>query len=144
MPIMAVQDQRDARGTAWVLANTARRCIDEFTYQPTDKIALNGVFQLLKAYKVHRLAAFDNESRSSRPKGALPSAPAAERHMPELRRALSAALSTAYRGRGEDEAIEDIERVFRSLARKEAEEPELIRQTSAFLDCFVRNLQAAV
>lgn len=144
MPIMAVQDQRDARGTAWVLASTARRCIDEYSYEPADKVALNGVFQLLKAYKVHRLVAFEHEGRSPRPEAGLPAIPATERHIPGLRRALSAALNTAYGDKAEDEAIEVVETVFRLLARKEAAEPEHIRRTSAFLDCFVRNLQAAV
>lgn len=143
MPIMAVQDQNDARGAARVLARTARGCVDRVDYAPAEKVALNSVFRLLNAYRAHRLAGYEYQRPAPRSADPLAILPASERHIPELRIALHQAIEEIYAGVDENVAIEAIEAVLRQVARRVRPEDEAVRLTSAFLERFEQRLHAA-
>lgn len=143
MPIMAVQDQNDARGTARLLASTAKRSIEESRDTPGSKVALGGLFRLLKAYRSHRLAGFEYQPRHDHGLEGMTITPAGESHVGDLRSALRGALDEVYRDTDQDTALRALEQVLRSVANKEQLEPQELRRTTEFLGSFLQKLQAA-
>ena len=143
MPIMAVQDQNDARGTARLLASTAKRSLEESSDTPGSKVALGGLFRLLKAYRSHRLVGFEYQPRHDLGLEGMTIVPAGESHVGDLRTALDSALEEVYQDTDQDVALEALEQVLRSVANKTQPEPYELRRTTEFLGSFLQKLQAA-
>jgi hypothetical protein len=145
MPIMAVHEQNDARGSARVLANTAKRCINREIQPEEHRVVLNSLYRLLKAYRTHRFTAYEYEPRSQRGSEALTLMPPMDRHVLDLRAALSRAFSEAYNGETEENAFDLIESVIKSIASRDLDRPSQDserQRASAFLDAFINNLYA--
>ena len=140
MPIMAASDQNDARGSARVLANLVIKSIEGPRARDFNIAALNNLFRLLEAYRSHRFVGSEYEPRSARGPEVLTLLPPTERHVADLRRALSDALDVAYKGEHHEDALNSIENVLRSAAKKEPAREEERRRASAFLRAFVENL----
>jgi hypothetical protein len=139
---MAVQDQNDARGTARLLASTAKRTIEESTDTPGSRVALGGLFRLLKAYRSHRLAGFEYQPRRDPGLEGMTIVSPAESHVGDLRSALNSALGEIYTDTDQDAALESLERVLRSVANKKPPQPDELQRTTAFLGSFLQKLEA--
>lgn len=141
MPIMAVQDQNDARGTARLLAYEAMRSIEERDARTAaSRVALSGLFRLLKAYRAHRLAGFEYQPRRDTAYEGMTIVPAGESHVSELRCALGGALVEVYGQNREEEGLEALEQVLRAVAREAQAEPQEVRRTTEFLGSLLRKL----
>ena len=141
MPIMAAHDQNDARGSARVLATTAKRCIDSELAPSRYVGVINNLYRLLEAYRTHRFTGYEYEPRSERGPEALTLMPNADRHVLDLRAALEHALGEVYRDEHPDRAVESIEGVLRSLVLPGSTSDHGDRQrASAFLASFIHNL----
>ncbi len=141
MAIMAVQDQNDARSTARLLASSAKHSIEEFSDSPGSRVALAGLFRLLKAYRHHRLAGFEYQPRHEHVLEGMTIVSPAESHVTELRTALDGALDAVYQGTDQDEALESLEQVLRSVAGKQPTDPDELRRTAEFLQAFLHKLE---
>ena len=141
MPIMAVQDQNDVRGSTRVLANTAKRYIDQ---PPADKRhvpAMNGVFRLLKAYRTSKLRGYEYHSSVDRGPDAVYMLPPPTRHVAELREALHDALSETAGKADSDTVIDTIQAVLRqSVGNGSPVDAEGRRTTLAFLQALLTHL----
>lgn len=118
MPIMAVDERNDARGAAYLLASTARECIDNPKIAQECEIALNNVYRLLEAYRVNEFFGVEPPVKQN-PRGVaemLTLLPPAERHVKEVRDALDGAKKTIFKDQSKDDAIEAIEDVLRLVA----------------------------
>ncbi|HEY0013826.1 MAG TPA: hypothetical protein VGB79_13365 [Allosphingosinicella sp.] len=137
---MAVQDQNDARGTARILAGEAMRSIEacEAT-SAASRVALSGLFRLLKAYRAHQLSGFEYQPRRDHAYEGMSIAPGGESHVGELRLALERALTEVY-GQKPDEGLNAIERVIRAVAVEARPDTAELTQTTRFLGCFLQKL----
>lgn len=142
MPIMAVQDQNDARGTARLLASSAKRSIEGRRDTPGSRVALGGLFRLLKAYRSHRLAGFEYQPRRENALEGMMIVSPTESHVGDLRSALDGALTEVY-GANQDAALESLEQVLRSIAKEGQAEPQDLQRTTQFLGSFLQKLEAA-
>jgi hypothetical protein len=148
MSIMAAQDLNDARGAARLMATAARRSIEERSIEeraaisPASKVALGGLFRLLKAYEAHRLAGFAYQPRREGPQEGMAIVSPGESHIDAVRDALQRALAEVY-GENEAAALASIEAVLRDLAGKGSSEPDAVERTSFFLGTLVQKLEAA-
>jgi hypothetical protein len=141
MPIMAVQEQNDARGTARLLAFEARRSIEERDAKTAaSKVALSGLFRLLKAYRAHRLAGFEYQPRRDTAYEGMSIVPAGESHVVDLRCALGGALTEVYGQDREEEGLDAMEQVLRAVASDAQAEPQEVRRTTDFLGSLLRKL----
>jgi hypothetical protein len=140
MAIMAVQDQNDARGTARLLAYEAMRSIEERDSKTAaSRVALSGLFRLLKAYRAHRLAGFEYQPRRDNAYEGMTIVPAGESHVGELRSALHDALAEVY-GQNQEEGLEALEQVLRAVAQEAQAEPREVERTTEFLGSLLRKL----
>ena len=143
MPIMAANDQNDARGSAVVLANTAKRCVDAVQAPAKHVAALNNLFRLLEAYRSHRFLGFEYEPHAARGTESLTLLPPMERHVLDLRDALDKAIGDVYSDEDKNSALDSIENVLRSVAYPEksltSKESDRTR-VSTFLETFIHNL----
>lgn len=140
MPIMAADDQNDARGSARILAATVRKGIEDEYAPSKHKSAFNNLYRLLEAYRAHRFVGFEYQPRSARGPEALTLLPPPERNVVELRLALDRTLDDVFNDRAN--GIKSIENVLRSIAYPEKMASETIDRTSAlvFLKKFIENL----
>jgi len=139
---MAAHDQNDARGSARVLALTAKKCLDE-TYEPSKhRSTLNSLYRLLEAYRSHGFLGFEYEPRAPRGPEALTLLPRAERNVADLRLAFDRAFEEVYRERERGEAVQLVENVLKSIVYPgKVSVKRLDRErASAFLKNFVDNL----
>lgn len=139
MPIMAVQDQEDARDAARLLASSALRSVTEFNNSQSQRVALSGLFRLLKAYKAHRLAGFVYRPEREVGEGLALEA-MGDTHIRDLRVALSMALATTFGENADDQGVNVLEGVLKDIASREAVDAGRIHQTQNFLDAFLENL----
>ena len=140
MPIMAMHEQNDARGSARLLANAAKRGIENPRIAPRQKIALNNLFRLLEAYRSHRFFGFDYEPRAEWGSEALTLLPPMERHVAELRDALDRAFADSYSGIPREEAIKAVEELLRATRVKKPIDPRDRQRASNFITAFISNL----
>lgn len=143
MPIMAANDQNDVRGSARVLASTAKKSIEEDLASSRYVSALNNFYRLLEAYRSHRFIGFEYEPRSARGPEALTLLPPMDRNVVDLREALDLAFKEIYGDQDWNAAVDSVENVLRSAAfpEKEASAPKYDRErASAFLKTFIDNL----
>lgn len=143
MAIMAMQDQNDARGTARLLARTAKRTLEQSSDSTGSKVALAGLFRLIKAYRSHGLDGFEYQPRHEKALEGMTIVWQGESHVADLRAALNAALLETYQGETQDAALESLERVLRSAAKKQQAEPAELLQTTQFLGVLVQKLEAS-
>ena len=145
MPIMAVDERNDARGAAFLLASTARDCIDNPAIAPDSEVALNNVYRLLEAYRTDAFFGLGRSSSQS-PRGVsenLTLMPPIERHAGEIRIALKSAIAEAFEEQPEDNAIETIEGVLRNIAYPQdysEPSPGARATTSKFFENLLQNL----
>jgi hypothetical protein len=137
---MSVVDRSDVRASARVLARTARRCIAGELEATTHKVELVSLFRLLNAFRSHGFEGYAYEPRSARGPEALTLKPTVDRHVVDLNGALAGALRESYRTVDENEAIEQIDQVIRSVARSEAPADDARAATVHFLDAFIDHL----
>jgi hypothetical protein len=145
MPIMAASDQNDVRGSARVLATTAKECIEKARATPKHVPVLNNLYRLLEAYRSHGFLGFEYEQRPARGPEALTLLPSAERHVGDLKAALDTAFHQVYVGQDRNHAVEAVESVLRAIAfpERKGPVPEADRKrASAFLGTFIDNLYA--
>lgn len=144
MPIMAVQDQNDVRGSTRVLANTAKRYINHLPADDRHIPAMNGVFRLLKLYRASKLQGYEYQPRMDRGPDAVYMRPATSRHVGDLREALDLALADAANGRPHETTIDAIQNALKGLAAKQAPNDQDERQTvTIFLDSLLLHLNPA-
>jgi hypothetical protein len=143
MAIRAVQDQNDARGTARLLARTAKRTLEHPTDSAGGRVALAGLFRLIKAYRSHELMGFEYQPRHEQALEGMTIVWQGESHVADLRTALNSALVETYQGTTEDAALESVERVLRSAAKKQPAEASELQQTTQFLGVLVQKLEAS-
>jgi hypothetical protein len=138
---MAVQDLDDARGTAWILASAAKRSIEQRqAATPSGKVALGGLFRLLRAYRAHRLAGFAYQPHRDQTQEGMAIISPGESHVEELRGALQGALAEVY-GDNQDAGLAALEHVLRTVAKEADPEPQEVERTSEFLGSFLRKLE---
>ncbi len=143
MSIMAAQDLNDARGAARLMATAARRSIEERRASTAaSRVALGGLFRLLKAYRAHRLAGFAYQPRREGPQEGMAIVSPGESHITDVRDALQRALAEVY-GDNEEVGLESIEAVLRAVATDNSLEPNDVQRTSCFLGSLVKKLEAA-
>jgi hypothetical protein len=142
---MAAHSRSDARGTARLLATLALASIDNPKGGEQEEVALNNVYRLLESFR--RDVFFGREiPGSSRPRNAaekLTLRPPVERNVREVREALEQAMAVAFKGQSQDEAIEAVERVLRSIAYpKKSRKPPKIDQarTASFFRALINRL----
>jgi hypothetical protein len=119
MPIMAANAQSDARGAAWLLASAASRCIDQPEHAAEWQEALNNTYRLLEAFR-HNLLFPLRPPRAKRHSVGdvemLTMVPASERHLSEVRDAITEALAVSFQHSQAEDAIEQIASVLRATA----------------------------
>jgi hypothetical protein len=143
MPIMAAHDENDARGSARVLASAVRKCILGADGARKNLSSLNNLYRMLEDYRSHGFVGFGYEPPATRGPEALTLLPPTERHVLDLRVALDRALDEAYRGTNKEDALDNVERVLKSVAypvpnSNVAEDDK--RKVSAFLGVFIDQL----
>ncbi|MBD8471557.1 hypothetical protein [Sphingomonas sp. CFBP 8765] len=146
MPVMAVADQNDARGSAQVLARTARKCIDGTLQASTHRIALNNIYRLLHAYRSHGFAGYSYASRTLRGPEALTLMPTPDRRVYLLADALERALSETYGNVPGGAVFDELDRVILVVAGNSKDElvDEQREKASRFLDRFAEHLQPSI
>lgn len=142
MPIMSVVDRSDARASARVLAQTAKRCIGGELEGSTHRVELVNMYRLLNAYKAHGFGGYEYETRSPRGPEALTLMPTMDRHVADLKVALDQAIQDSFGDRDLDGAIQEIDVVIRCVALSEVPEVGLRDRTLRFLDSFIDRLVA--
>lgn len=142
MPIMSVVDRSDARVSARVLARTARRCIAGELEGTTHKVELVNLFRLLNAFRSHGFESYAYEPRSQRGPEALTLKPTVDRHVVDLGAALAEALRESYGPADQNEAINQIDKVIRRVAKSEELSDDARKATVRFLDSFIGHLAA--
>lgn len=116
MPIAALNEQNDARGSAWLLARMARDSIDRPGSSPVNKPAMNSLYRLLEAYKEHGFFGFDHQPNGPATAESFTLNPPAERGFAQLKAAFAAAVEDAFgRGSTPDQAIASVEEVLESV-----------------------------
>ena len=143
MPIMAVQDQNDVRGSTRVLAGTAKRYIADLPADNRHVPAMNGVFRLLKVYRASKFEGYQYQPGIDRGPDAVYMLPAPNRHFAELREALEQALAEAAHDQELDVTIDMIQDVLRRCASGGDVDAERRRTTTAFLDSLLIHLTPA-
>ncbi|GAA0332320.1 hypothetical protein GCM10009087_48150 [Sphingomonas oligophenolica] len=144
MPIMAVQEQNDARGAARVLARTIKKCVDDARDPARHKTSFRNMYHLLESYRSHRFIPLEYQPRSERGPESLNILPSADQHVGDLRIALESALDQIYDDR--EKGIVSLEQVMRSMAYPDklpAPQLEDKERTSEFLSTFIDRLYAA-
>jgi hypothetical protein len=119
MPIMAANAQSDARGAAWLLASAAGRCIDQPEHAAEWQEALNNTYRLLEAFRHNLLFALRPPRAKRHAVGdveMLTMVPASERHLSEVRDAITEALAVSFQDIQKEDAIEQIASVLRAIA----------------------------
>lgn len=121
MPIMAVDERNDARGAAFLLASTARDCIDNPKIASDSEVALNNVYRLLEAFRVNAFFGLEPPVKqdSQDVTEMLTLLPPAEQHVKEVRDALEEAKKAIYKDQSKEDAVEAIEDVLRWIAYPE-------------------------
>ena len=143
MPIAALNEQNDARGSAWLLARMARDSIVE-PASTVNAPAMNSLYRLLEAYKEHRFFGFDHQPNGPATAESFTLNPPAERGFAQLKAAFAAALEEAFgRGSSPDQAISSIEEVLVSVTYPERGmvEPDKRALAVKFLDSFIDSLE---
>lgn len=143
MPIMAVADQNDARGTAQYLARTARKCLEGILEPSTHQITLNKIFRLLNSYRSHEFAGYRYQPRSLRGPEALTLMPAGDRRMNIVGQALEDAMRETYVGVERDSVFDKLDIVITTVANKGVQAVDIGDRDDAsrFLESFVEHLQ---
>lgn len=142
MPIMSVVDRSDARASARVLAQTAKRCIGGELEGSTHRVELVNMHRLLNAYKAHGFAGYEYETRSPRGPEALTLMPAMDRHVVDLRFALDHAFKAGFGDEDVETAIGEIDVVIRCVVLEKDLDGGLREKTLRFLDSFIDRLVA--
>ncbi|HEX8062523.1 MAG TPA: hypothetical protein VF535_04840 [Allosphingosinicella sp.] len=143
MSIMAAQDLNDARGAARLMAMAARRSIEEQgASTAASRVALGGLFRLLRAYRAHRLAGFAYQPHREGSQEGMAIVAPGESHITAVRDALQRALAEVYEN-DEEIGLESVEAVLRAVASENRLEPNDVRRTSCFLESLVEKLEAA-
>src|SRR5882672_6494726 len=118
MPITAVHEQNDARGTVRLLAAAAKNFIGDAPEPLNKEVALNNVYRLLEAYRTN--AFFGLEAPAVQfPRDTaetLSLLPPVERHMQDVRDALDHALNAAFAGQSTAQGLDLVENVLRAIA----------------------------
>ncbi|OEJ64082.1 hypothetical protein [Magnetovibrio blakemorei] len=145
MPIMAVDERNDARGAAWLLASTARDCIDDPAKAVNPQVALNNVYRLLESYRMNPFFGLAPEasSGSGDPLDALSVMQPIEQHIGEVKSALDQAIGEVFAGISEEQAIESVEAALRSIAYPQPDKnlsEEDRKRTVRFFDEFIVHL----
>jgi len=141
---MAAQDQNDVRGSARVLASTAKRYLDQPPVDDRHVPSMNGVFRLLKVFEASRLEGYEYQPGIDRGPEAVYMLPNPSRHVGELRAALEQALADAGPDRGQDVTISVIQASLRQSATSRGHVDEGDRRTTTvFLSSLLRELTPA-
>ncbi len=142
MPIMAAHDENDARGSARVLANTVRKCMEIGKDPPKYASAFDNFYSMLEDYRSHGFVGFAYVQSPTRGPEALTLLPPAERHVLDLRIAFDRALKKAYGDTDKDEALDIVEKVLRAVAYPDtgAVSSNEKQKVKAFLGAFIDNL----
>jgi hypothetical protein len=116
MPIIAANEQNDARGTARLLASAVSEYIKNPRRSAVYKTALNNAFRLLEAYRTNAFFGFEPplQENSQETIETLTLLPPIERHVSDVRAALENAISEVFNDATEDQAIDTIEAVLRA------------------------------
>lgn len=147
MPIAALNEQNDARGSAWLLARMARDSIAEPAAAPVNAPAMNSLYRLLEAYKAHGFFGFDHQPNATRHSESFSLNPPVERGFAELKAAFATAVEKAFgAGSSSDQAISSVEEVLVSVTypdrpQVEPTTPEKRAQAVEFLDSFIDSLE---
>lgn len=147
MPIMAAQDQNDARGTVRLLATAAKDFLGDSAIALDRDVTLNNVYRLLEAYRTHPFFGLEVPLKSTddTPE-ALTLMPPPERHVDDVHDALQDALGASFKNSTPHESLDLIERVLKALAGvKDAGQPsnEDREKTRDFFDKLINSLHFA-
>jgi len=145
MSIMSAYAESDARGTAWLLADTAKRCLADSALAEKLGYSLNNTYRLLETYRHNQLSGFRKiASRSASGTSELFStAASSEQHLIEVKEAVEGALVAVFGAERIPQAIDRVEAVLRSTAypqksEVDSREKELVVK---FFDELVDRLQ---
>jgi hypothetical protein len=144
MPIMSAHGQNDARGTARVLALTARDCIRDPAKASVQKVTLNNVYRLLENYRVNAFFGLQpTRHLPPRKTETISLLPRAGRNVKDVRVALERAVDSVFAGQTKAEAILAVETVLRGIANPEKFEvpsDEDLAKAGRFFDRVLENL----
>lgn len=146
MPIAAVHEQNDARGSAWLLARMARDSIAKSGTARVNAPAMNSLYRLLEAYKAHDFFGFEHQARAGEDADSLSFAPPAERGFAELKAAFAKAREEAFgAGSSVDQAVLAVENVLIAVTypKRQQAKPEECARAIVFLDSFIDSLEPA-
>jgi hypothetical protein len=146
MPIAAVNEQNDARGSAWLLARMARDSIERSNDGLVNEPAMNSLYRLLEAYKAHRFFGFDHQPDARDEAEGLSFAPPAERGFAELKAAFAKAQEKAFgAGSSVHESVSEVEDVLVAVTYPKRQKASSKARARAilFLNSFIDSLEPA-
>lgn len=118
MPLIASHSQKDARDAAWLLANTAKKCLEHPSEGPNWVDVLNNTYQLLDSYRSSEF--FGMEAQPSRYARAMSGSEGsdnpAEHNISKVKDALDTSIDAVFSGKSRDQAIEELEDALRFVA----------------------------
>ena len=145
MSIMSAYAQSDARGVAWLLAATAKKCLEDQDSARDLGYSLNNAYRLLETYRSKAFASA-SEAPSPYSGNAMETSsliPLYEQHISEVRSAVGQALVAVFGADRQDDAIDRIETVLRAAAypSKFAAQQDDKDMTLKFFDSLLDRLQ---
>ena len=146
MPIIAANEQNDARGTARLLARAVSQYIKNPHIGADHRTALNNAFRLLEAYRTNAFFGYEPplQENSQETTEALTLLPPIERHVSDVRTALEKAISEVFADAPEEQAIDTIENVLRAIVNPKkfrSPSPELRMKTATVFERLCQQLQ---
>ncbi len=148
MPIMAANGQSDARGAAWLLASTAKNCMEDPSRGPTHEIALNNAFRLLESFRSNVFFALERKpyGRTSLGSEALTLSVPSQSHLSDVSSAIKRSIIAAFGSIDADSAINAVEDTLRRVADPDhfgRPEGDMLEKSTKFFQELQNNLEAA-
>jgi hypothetical protein len=143
VPIYAVNEQSDARGSVRLLADVAKACIADPQKAKRHINTIRNMFDLVEAYRAHGFFGYGYQPHRESSTEMPSLARTGEHGSGDLKSAFDQAF-LVYEGRSSEQAIQELEVVLRSMTRGASGVSDDQRSTAVkFLDSFIEKLETA-